>query len=96
MVAVLQQRLQTKQKPGRSSFLSVANQILVTLQYWWEYRTYFHIAQDWDVSESTVCRIVQTVETTLIRSSRFRLPGKKRLLTSPNPRLLQLLWLIIS
>ena len=54
--------------------------MLVALQYWREYRTYFHIAQDWGVSESTICRTVQKVETALIRSGKFRLPGKKSLL----------------
>ncbi|MEH1809779.1 transposase family protein [Nostoc sp.] len=47
-----------------------------------EYITYFHIDGDWQVSESTVCRTVHWVETTLISSSRFRLGGKKSFLTS--------------
>jgi DDE superfamily endonuclease/Helix-turn-helix of DDE superfamily endonuclease len=64
---------------GRPSKLSRADQLLVALQYWREYRTYFHIAQDWGISESTVCRIVKHVETVLMNSGRFRLPGKKRL-----------------
>ena len=42
------------------------DQVLICLQYWREYRTYFHIAQDWLLSESTVCRIVHRVETTLV------------------------------
>ena len=46
---------------------------------------YFHIANDWSVSESTVCRIVPKVETTLIRSGKFRLPGKKSLLQGAVP-----------
>ncbi|ELS02571.1 hypothetical protein Xen7305DRAFT_00022860, partial [Xenococcus sp. PCC 7305] len=49
------------------------------LQYWREYRSYFHIAQDWNVSEATVCRIVHRVEKVLMNSGRFRLPGKKQL-----------------
>lgn len=85
MVQVMQEREQSKQKAGRTSKLSVPDQVLVTLQYWREYRTYFHIAQDWSVAESTLCRTVQRVETTLIRSGKFRLPGKKHLLTHPNP-----------
>ena len=65
---------------GRPPKLEPPDQLLVALQYWREYRTYFHIAQDWDVSEATVCRIVHRVETILMNSGRFRLPGKKRLL----------------
>ena len=85
MVQVMQEREQSKQKAGRTSKLSVPDQVLVTLQYWREYRPYFHIAQDWGVAESTLCRTVQRVETTLIRSGQFRLPGKKHLLTNPDP-----------
>jgi len=64
---------------GRPPKLSRADQLLVALQYWREYRTYFHIAQDWGISESTVCRMVERVETALMHSGRFRLPGKKLL-----------------
>jgi len=66
--------------PGRPAKLSIENQLLVALDYWREYRTYFHIATDWGVSESTICRIVHRVETRLMASGRFRIPGKKRLL----------------
>ena len=59
--------------------LSLEDQILVTLQYWREYRTYFHIANDWEVSESTICRIIKKVENVLIKSEKFRLAGKKSL-----------------
>jgi len=65
---------------GRPSKLNRAEQLLVALQYWREYRSYFHIAQDWDVSEATVCRIVHRVEKVLMNSGRFRLPGKKQLM----------------
>ncbi len=50
-----------------------------------EYRTYFHIGSSWGISESTVCRIVHWVEDTLIRTRRFRLPGKKQLLGFGKP-----------
>lgn len=50
--------------------------------YWPEYRTQFHIAQSYVVSEATVCRTIQRVENKLIRSAQFRLPGKKRLTES--------------
>ena len=71
---------QLKKKSGTPAKLSLEDQVLVSLQYWREYRTYFHIAQDWGVSEATVCRVVHKVETTLIRSGQFRLAGKKSLL----------------
>lgn len=49
------------------------------LEYWREYRTYFHIGSSWGVSESTVCRIVRWVEDHLMQCGQFRLAGKKQL-----------------
>jgi hypothetical protein len=51
----------------------------MTLMYWREYRTEFHIAQSYGISESAVCRTIQKVEDTLVHSRKFRLPGKKAL-----------------
>lgn len=79
MVKVLEAKARQKRKPGRPSKLSIANQLLMTLQYWREYRTYFHIAQSWGVDESTAHRIIRAVETALIESGAFALPGKKKL-----------------
>ena len=67
---------------GRPSKLCRADQLLMTLMYWREYRTEFHIAQSYTVSESTVCRTIQKVEDVLVRSGKFTLPGKKALLPS--------------
>lgn len=38
---------------GRPSKLKRADQLLMTLMYWREYRTEFHIAQSYDISETT-------------------------------------------
>ncbi len=67
MVGVMGRYIKLKKTSG-SPKLSREDQILPALQYWREYRTYFHIASDWGVSESTVCRTVHKVENTLIRS----------------------------
>jgi Helix-turn-helix of DDE superfamily endonuclease len=64
---------------GRPPKLSRADQLLMTLMYWREYRTEFHIAQSYGVSEATVCRTLRKVEDVLVRSKKFRLPGKKAL-----------------
>lgn len=79
MVKAMKDQRPKQRFSGRPSVLSVEEQILVTLEYWREYRTYFHIATDWGISESTVCRIVHRVEHRLMESGQFRLPGKKRL-----------------
>jgi len=64
---------------GRPTKLNRADQLLMTLMYWREYRTEFHIGQSYGISESTVCRTIQKVENALVRSGQFRLPGKKAL-----------------
>jgi len=82
MVRLVKAEAKKKKKPGRRTKLIIEDPILVTLQYWREYRTYFHISKDWKIAESTVCRIVKKIENILIQSRRFSLPGKKKLLDS--------------
>ena len=67
---------------GRPPKLSRADQLLMTLMYWREYRTEFHIAQSYGIREATVCRTIRKVEDALVRSKKFRLPGKKALQAS--------------
>ena len=88
MTELMQQAAQRKGKGGVKTKLSLEDQILVTLQYWREYRTYFHIANDWEVSESTICRTIKKVENILIKSEKFRLAGKKSLWQEQPPALI--------
>jgi hypothetical protein len=64
---------------GRPAKLSRADQLLLTLMYWREYRTEFHIAQSYGISEAAVSRTIRKIEDALVRSGKFRLPGKKAL-----------------
>lgn len=82
MVAIVKAKEKNKKKPGRPSKLRIEDQILLTLQYLREYRTYYHIGKDWKICESSVCRIVLKIENILIQSRKFSLPGKKKLLDS--------------
>ena len=82
MVRLVKYKEKEKKKPGRPTKLRIEDQILLTLQYLREYRSYFHIGKDWKISESNVCRIVLKIENILIKSRKFRLPGKKKLLDS--------------
>jgi hypothetical protein len=79
MLAVIEKGLRNFGRPPK---LSQADQLLMTLMYWREYRTEFHIAQSYDVCEATVCRTIRKVEDALVRSKKFRLPGKKVLQAS--------------
>jgi len=65
---------------GPNPKLSIEEQVLVTLEYWREYRTYFHIGISGQLSESTIGRIVNKTEKMLLQSGNFRLKGKKALL----------------
>jgi len=67
---------------GRPPKLGRADQLLMTLMYWREYRTEFHIGLSYGVSEATVCRTIKKVEDVLIKSEQFHLPGKKVLQSS--------------
>jgi transposase len=71
-----------KAKGGRKSKLSVEDQLLMALEYLREYRTYFHIAANYGVSESVAYKIVRWIENTLIKDPDFALPGRKALLKS--------------
>ena len=82
MVTVLKAEKVWQKKTGRPSKLSTEDQLLITLEYWREYRTYFHLGNSWGINESTAYRIVRKVENVLIKSGLFNLPGKKALLES--------------
>lgn len=79
MEAVLHEREASRGKSGRPSALPVGAQLLLTLEFWREYRTYFHPGQDWSIHETTVLRTVVRVEDALLRSGQFSLPGKRTL-----------------
>lgn len=61
---------------------SAGDRLLMMLEYWREYRTYFHISQSRDLSESQVWKIVRRCEDVLARSGKFSLPGRKALARS--------------
>ena len=65
MVKVLETELRDFGRPPK---LSRADQLLMTLMYWREYRTQFHIAETYGVSEATVSRTIKKVEDGLIKS----------------------------
>lgn len=61
---------------GRPPTLSLADQLLMSLSYWREYRTLFHVGLSYGVSEPSASRIIRAVEDQLIRSGLFSLPKK--------------------
>jgi hypothetical protein len=67
---------------GKKCSLCIADRLLMLLEYWREYRTYFHIGQSYGVSESRCWAIIRWGEDVLIKSGKFSLPGRKALLKS--------------
>ena len=68
-----------KLQGGRPNKLSVGMQLLMMLEYYREYRSLAHMAFDYGVSEPTASRIIKEVESVLLQSGKFSLPGKKAL-----------------
>jgi hypothetical protein len=68
-------------KRGPKPKLIAADEVLMLLMYYREYRTFFHLGSDFGLSEAQCWRIVTQTERLLIKSPLFHLPGKKTLLT---------------
>jgi hypothetical protein len=83
-MATLLGEAKRKQKAagGKPNLLTIEDQLLMTLGYWREYRTYFHIAQTYGISESAAYRNIRWCENTLAHSKAFRLPGRKAAVAS--------------
>ena len=77
MLGVLKASEQRKKRLGRPSKLFLADQLLLTLMYWREYRTQFHIAKSYGVHEANANRIIRKIEGALAASGAFTLPSKR-------------------
>ena len=67
-------------KGGQRHILKVEDRLLMALEYIREYRTYFHVASGYGISESACYRNIKWIEDTLIKHPDFALPGRKALL----------------
>ena len=70
---------QKKKKSGKPNQLSIKDQVVINLSKARKYHTYFHLVQPWEVRDSNVCFIILKLETALVLSGVFNLPGKKQL-----------------
>jgi len=71
-----------KARGGKPNVLPMEERLLMALEYIREYRTYFHVASSYGISESSCYRNIKWIEDTLIKHPDFALPGKKALLKS--------------
>ena len=69
---------------GRPLKLSYEDQVLMSLEYLREYRTYFSLGQIYDVSEANCYKICKRIEDILIQSKEFRLPNRKDVYENPD------------
>ena len=68
-----------KKVSGRPLKLSYEDQILMMLEYIREYRTYYHIATAYKISEANCYKLIKKIEDILVKSEYFRLPSRKKL-----------------
>lgn len=73
------QVVKESKKTGRPSKLTFEDQIMMTLEYLREYRTYAHIAMGFEIDEANCYRIIKKVEDILIQNQRFKLPKRTRI-----------------
>jgi hypothetical protein len=71
-------------KAGRKAKLSMEDRLLMLLEYYREYRTYFHISKSYGMSESATFDQIVWMEGVLIKHPDFHLPGKKALVEENN------------
>jgi len=64
---------------GRHRKLSCEDMLLMTLEYYREYRSLECIGASYGLTKSTVAKVIKWVEEALIKSGEFSLPGKKKL-----------------
>ena len=67
-------------KGGRNPKLTLEEQLLMTLKYLRQYVTQKELAYEFEVGEATVHDTIVWVEDTLVKSDKFKLPGRKALL----------------
>ena len=65
------------QHRGRHTKLSLQDQLFLSLKYWRQYVTQKELAYEFEIGEATTHDTIIWVENTLIKSEKFRLPGKK-------------------
>ena len=83
MIEILQEAEKKKKNiGGKPNKLAIEDRLLMALEYLREYRTYFHVAASYQISESTCYRNIRWIEDVLIKHLDFALPGRKALLKS--------------
>jgi hypothetical protein len=78
-ISAIQPKKVAGKKRGPKEKMNWYDKTLMMLMYYREYRTFAHIGSTYNISEAQCWRIITTLETRLIKSELFHLPGKKKL-----------------
>jgi len=70
---------ETHKNRGRHRKLTREDMLLMTLEYYKEYRSLECIGASYGLTKATVGKVIKWVEEALIKSGGFSLPGKKKL-----------------
>lgn len=80
MIGILKEaEFAKKARGGKPNKLCMEDRLLMTLEYLREYRTYFHVANNYGIRENTCYRNIIWIEDVLVRSGEFSLPKRKEL-----------------
>ena len=91
MLKILTKAEEEKYKDGgRPGKLTIRQKLELTLQYLYEYRTFFILGKSFGISESSAQRIVIFVENTLIKSGKFSLPNRQKVLQEKKSRKIEI------
>ena len=83
MIEILKEAEKAKKiRGGKPNKLAMEDRLLMALEYIREYRTYFHVAAAYKISEGACYRNIRWIEDVLIKHPHFALPGRKALLKS--------------
>ncbi|SPR09067.1 IS5 family transposase ISOt6 [Orientia tsutsugamushi] len=83
MVDILRKADDLKKSKGvHKNKLNLEERLLMVLEYLRKCRTYFHIGQNYGISESSAYKAVKWVEDTLVKHPNFALPGRKAIMKS--------------
>ena len=72
MLEILEEEYEQRHLRGRSTKLSLEDMLLVAMEYWYEKRTYEHIAASYKLAASNVCRSIKWIEEVLARDGTFQ------------------------
>jgi hypothetical protein len=73
MLEVLRRKYAEEHEQGGQPGLSIELRLTLALEYWREYRSFRHMANDHQISKSMINRAVLWVEDTLSESEEFKL-----------------------